>query len=323
MVSIAEHLTDLPQMMADMCVPGVSIAHPHSAQTAETATFGVMRAGCASPVARETVFQAASISKPVFAYVVCSLVEEGVLDLDRPLSLYGAEPFVIDDPLLEQVSARHVLSHTTGWPNWRPKGEPLVREAAPGERYGYSGEGFVYLQRVVEHLTGQDLEALARARVLEPLGMRSSSFGWPADGDPLLATGHDARGTPLDQRQPESPNAAYSLHTTATDIGTFIAALLRGASTAMLVPQVLVNDHVSWSLGWGLETSRGTGHAFWHWGDNPGYKSFAIGLLDAGTGAVVMTNADGGRPLCAWVVQRLLGTDHPALDWLARRYQHG
>ena len=88
----------------------------------------------------------------------------------------------------------------------------------------------------------------------------------------------------------------------------------------MLTPQVRVNERVSWALGWGLEVS-GEGRAFWHWGDNAGFKSFAIGLLDAGSGAVVMTNADGGRPLCAWVVERLLGTDHPALEWLARRYQ--
>jgi hypothetical protein len=88
----------------------------------------------------------------------------------------------------------------------------------------------------------------------------------------------------------------------------------------MLTPQVRVNERVSWALGWGLEVS-GEGRAFWHWGDNAGFKSFAIGLPDAGSGAVVMTNADGGRPLCAWVVERLLGTDHPALEWLARRYQ--
>jgi hypothetical protein len=88
----------------------------------------------------------------------------------------------------------------------------------------------------------------------------------------------------------------------------------------MLEPQVQVNKRVSWALGWGLETSDTAGAAFWHWGDNPGFKSFAIGLPEAGTGAIVMTNADAGRPLCAWVVQRLLGTDHPALEWLAQRY---
>jgi hypothetical protein len=87
----------------------------------------------------------------------------------------------------------------------------------------------------------------------------------------------------------------------------------------MLRPQVRVNERVSWGLGWGLESGT-DGNAFWHWGDNPGYKCFALGLAGSLSGAVMMTNADGGRTLCGRIVQYALGTDHPALAWLASRY---
>src|SRR6266550_2714118 len=101
MVSIAEQLADLPSLMADASVPGVSVAYLPNPRTRESAAFGVIRAGTEKPVTPETVFQAASISKPVFARIVLALVADGVLDLDGPLREYGAEPFVTDGALLE------------------------------------------------------------------------------------------------------------------------------------------------------------------------------------------------------------------------------
>src|SRR5689334_12662151 len=125
MSATTDRLTDeLPDLMARTQVPGVSIATVLGGEVAWTGSFGLLREGAPDPVTDETLFQAASLSKPVFAYAVVQLVKEGVLDLDLPLAQYGAEPFVPDDDELEHVTARHVLGHTTGWPNWRPAGEP-------------------------------------------------------------------------------------------------------------------------------------------------------------------------------------------------------
>src|ERR1051326_7147457 len=129
----------MPALMAQASVPGVSVASVSDGAVAWQSGFGVRRAGAPDPVTAETLFQAASLSKPVFAYAVLDFARDGLLDLDIPLTAYLPEPFVEDDELLHQVTARHVLSHTTGWPNWRPRGEPLHREASPGERFGYSG----------------------------------------------------------------------------------------------------------------------------------------------------------------------------------------
>lgn len=104
-------------------------------------------------VDNDTVFEAASTSKPVFAYAVMKLVEKGVIDLDTPLTHYTSERFLKGDPRLDLVTARHVLSHTSGFPNWR-SAEGLRLDFTPGEKWSYSGEGYSYLQSVVTHLTG-------------------------------------------------------------------------------------------------------------------------------------------------------------------------
>jgi CubicO group peptidase (beta-lactamase class C family) len=144
----------MPELMAQAKVPGVSLSMLRDRQPTWSGSLGMTRKDSGEPVGTDTLFQAASLSKPVFAYLVIELVNQGLLELDRPLTHYWPNEFAGADPLVDRVTARHVLSHTTGWPNWRPAGEPLPRKFVPGERFGYSGEGYVYLQRVVEHVTG-------------------------------------------------------------------------------------------------------------------------------------------------------------------------
>src|SRR5271167_1564548 len=107
--------------------------------------FGIKESTTGQPVTVETVFEAASLSKPVFAYGVLKLVEQGKLGLDVPLTTYLPKPYIAGDERLAKITARIVLSHRTGFPNW------------PGERFSYSGEGYIYLQRVVEKITGKPL----------------------------------------------------------------------------------------------------------------------------------------------------------------------
>jgi len=313
----------LPELMARAHVPGVSAVVFEERQLTWSGAFGVKHRDSAERVDNDTVYQAASLSKPAFAFAVMQLVRRGTIALDTPLSTYLSRPYVPDDVLLAQVTARHVLSHVTGWPNWRPTGQILRRNAPPGERFGYSGEGYLYLQRVVEHVTGRSLEELMQTDVLTPLRMLHGTFAWAPPEDPAMAAPHDQDGAPIASYLGVHANAASSLHATPTDFASFMITFLtqpQGMRDEMLQPQVRVNENVAWGLGWGLPVS-GQGRAFWHWGDNPGYKSFALALRDSRKGVVVMTNGDGGRPLCAWIVQSVLGADHPALGWLERLYQ--
>src|SRR5262249_26786218 len=156
----------------------------------------------ARPVDDNTVFEAASLSKPVFAYAVLKLVEQGKIGLDVPLTKYLPKPYVDGDPRLEKITARIVLSHRTGFPNWRGP-NPLTFHFTPGEAFSYSGEGFVYLQRVVEQIESKPLNDVMAELVFNPLGMTSSSYVWRADFDELTATGHDSDAIPQDLWKPK------------------------------------------------------------------------------------------------------------------------
>jgi CubicO group peptidase (beta-lactamase class C family) len=147
-------------------------------------------------VTEQTVFEAASLSKPVFAYLVLGLEREGVIDLGRPIGDYLALPNR-EDARARTITARHLLSHSGGWRNWRFAREHLLTaDFEPGSRFSYSGEGFAFLQRVVESLTGRALPVLAGERVFGPLGMEGSAFVWHPALDARLASPHSGRGDP-------------------------------------------------------------------------------------------------------------------------------
>jgi CubicO group peptidase (beta-lactamase class C family) len=324
---------DLKQLMAQARVPGVSIAVIRKGKIAELTQMGVRTASTGVPVDADTVFAAASLSKPVFAYAVLQLVDAGVLSLDATLSSYVPD-FVTDDPRAAGLTLRHVLSHTTGLPNWRGLTHPLKTHLEPGTRFSYSGEAFVWLQRVVEAATGETLEALVRRLVFDPLDMRRSSFVWRPDFDADHADGHDANAAPLALKKPPQANAAFSLHTTAADYARFMQAVLSGArlkpTTARLwlEPQVRLrhrcyqclapaipesDQRVAWGLGWGLEPGRRT---FFHWGDNGRFKTFAIGSVPRRTAVIVFTNGSNGMAIMPALVGRWMPGDHPVFRWL-------
>jgi CubicO group peptidase (beta-lactamase class C family) len=199
----------VPELLKAGDVPGLSLAIVRDGRIELQRAYGVKDAASGTPVDADTVFEAASLSKPVFAYAVLKLVDAGKLDLDAPLSKYLPGDYV-EDPRQSAITARRVLSHTSGFPNWRPPGQPLKIHFAPGERFSYSGEGFVYLQKAVERLTGQTLDAVMKRLVFEPLHMASSSYLWEDRYERRKATRHDAAGRrPLRRRRRRSARLAY------------------------------------------------------------------------------------------------------------------
>ncbi|MGE5091606.1 MAG: serine hydrolase domain-containing protein [Bacillota bacterium] len=177
-------------------VPGLAFAVVNGDRVS-TYAFGMARRELLQAVTDSTEFEAASLGKPVFAAAVLRLVDAGVLQLDRPLSSYAALPDATD-PGARAITTRHVLSHTTGLPNWRAAPGPLVPASAPGSRFSYSGEGLFYLQRIIERVLGRPIEHVMREQVLDPLGMASSSYVWRPAFASTMATGYDDRGVALD-----------------------------------------------------------------------------------------------------------------------------
>lgn len=307
-------------------VPGISMAVVSNGEIVYQKAFGIKSTDSKQPVNEETRFEAASLSKPLFGFGVMQLVEEGKLNLDKPLYEYLPYPDAAHDERYKRITARMALSHTTGFPNWR-NGDQLNLQYPPGERFRYSGEGFVYLMRVVEKITGKSMEAFMQERVLKPLGMTHSSYVWQTAFDDNFAMPHDDYMRTGSKNKPQEGNAAYSLQTTAGDYIRFVQAILnkkglkKTTFDEILHPQVALpfddpkGETLAWGLGWGLQqTAAGT--SFWHWGDNGNFKCFVVGFDNAKTGMVVFTNGSPGLTLMPDLFKRCIGGTYPALDWL-------
>jgi len=330
-------------LMQKEFVPGLSLTLIRDAKIFWNGVFGVQSNKSQEPVTENTLFEAASLSKPVFAYAALKLCESGALDLDAPLADYLSDPYIPDEPRLKLITMRHVLCHTTGFPNWRPKGKALKIFFTPGERFSYSGEGFMYLQAVVGHMLEQDPAEFLSSNLLRPLGMNNSHFVLKALNGLPIAVGHDEKGEEKEKHLWKEMYAAASLHCSAIDFGKFMCAVMRPLpedpahlslelTREMLTPQVQVNnsapwdkdwpkaeiqtnDLVSWGLGWGIQhTSQGD--AIWHWGDNGNYRAFAVGYPEEGDGIVVLTNGKNGQSVINHILLDIVGGEYPGLDWL-------
>ncbi len=318
---------EIPQLLREAEVPGLSIAVIRDRKIAWSGAFGVADPGSGTPVRPETVFQAASLTKPVVAYVALRLADRGVLDLDRPLWSILPHPRLEADPRAWQITARHVLSHSTGLPNWSDK---LETRFSPGERFGYSGEGFVWLQKTIEKLTGTPLAELARREVFAPLGMTRSSLVWEEGfaGTAGIAPSGAVEPQPRDREA----NAAASLVTTAEDYGRFLVAILEGTGlkpetrAAMLMPAIQVSSRYSdpssrphrnlaWGLGWGLQ-GRGGRDAFWHWGDNGAWRAWVFVRQDGSAGLIYFANSHEGLSIARALAAIAVGAPQLGLDWL-------
>jgi CubicO group peptidase (beta-lactamase class C family) len=305
-------------------VDGLALAIIDGRECVYERAFGHRAGDPSAPLMADSLFLAGSLTKPIFAYIVLQLCEEGLLDLDTPLSGLWPERYS-SDPRLAQITARHVLAHTTGFPNWR-EGDDLPILTPPGQAFEYSGEGYAYLQKVVEAVTGAPLDSIWRALVRDPLNMTSSQLS-------LASTppASDLAGISLPDRMRAEVSAAWSLVTTAGDYARFMIALqpdaapgLSGASRAtMLTPQSVVDEDLDlrWGLGWGLQP-LGQDSAFWHWGKigslTGGYDSYAVMLRQQQRGAVILTNSVNGLKLCDLIARAALEitVPQPAFGWL-------
>jgi CubicO group peptidase (beta-lactamase class C family) len=201
---------DVARLMRLANVPGLAVAEVGGGRV-DVRGYGVCRTGTEDAVTEGTVFEAASLSKPVFAYMVLGLEREGVIDLDRPIGEYLTLPNP-DDPRGRDITARHLLSHSGGWRNWRFAREHLLTDDFdPGSRFSYSGEGFAFLSRVVELLTGRAWPGLVRERVFVPLGMESSAWVWHPSLDGRLASPHSGRGEPQESYNARTARAFRAL----------------------------------------------------------------------------------------------------------------
>ena len=334
--TIAALSKEAPEWLHEASVPGMSIALIRGGKTYWVHAFGVKDAKTGQPVTEQTTFEAASLSKPVLAYGVLKLVDEGKLDLDTPLTKYLPQRYIDGDDRLGKITARIVMSHRTGFRNWRgDENAALKIYFTPGERFSYSGEGFVYLQKVVEQITGKKLNDYMNEAVFVPLGMTNSSYVWRAGFDTQTATGHDADGQPGEKWKPLEANAASSLQTTAADYARLVEAVLNGTGLKPATvrelekPQIAVDPactnctdrmpgalskEVFWGLGWGIQKTK-NGESLWHWGDNGAFKAYVVAYPKQKIGVVMFLNGENGLAIRDKLVRASIGGEQPAFKW--------
>lgn len=299
-----------------------------------------------------TCFYAASLSKSLFAYLVMQLVDQGMIELDRPLYTYLPKPLpeydkykdLAGDPRWKMLTARQCLGHTTGFPNFRwfnPKGNnKLEFFFTPGTRYAYSGEGILLLQLVVETVMGRPLDSLAKERLFVPFGMRRTGYIWQPAFETDYALGHLENESMIPKKKRTSPNAAGSLETTIADYTRFLAAAVRGeglsrkAFDEMTSMQIAIhsahqfpsldtattteNDKIAlgYGLGWGVFTSP-YGKVFFKEGHDDGWEHFAICFPGEKKAFIVMTNSSNGERIFKQLFLELTGVMIP---WEWERY---
>ncbi|HEY0252313.1 MAG TPA: serine hydrolase domain-containing protein [Kofleriaceae bacterium] len=285
---------------------------------------------------QDSVVEAASLTKPAFAYTVMTLVDEHVIDLDRPIYLDLPDPpdpyrAVVDDPRWKQLTPRILLSHTSGFANFaRFEDDGVLRfHFTPGTRYAYSGQGLELLQVVIEHVTGKPLGELMQARLFERFGMARTSMTWRPDlGDSI---GYDEHGQPLPPRHRKRADAAGSLLTTPTDYAKFLSAMLRGAHPDMLVPQIQITSahefptldpattdenrkiELAYGLCWGVYKTP-FGRAFFKGGHDDGWRHYFVGFAN-GSGLLVMTNSSNGEAIYQALLEQVLGNPYTPIAW--------
>jgi len=275
-------------LLKDYGIPGMQLVCIKGNKT-QNFNLGVISKGSDKRVTSNTVFEAASLSKCVFSYIVMRLYDRGVIDLDKSLMDYmgSYDRFEANDPRYAKITARMVLRHTTGLPNWGDdKSAKLI--FTPDSTFSYSGEGFQYLQHVVEKLTNKSLNELAEQEVFKPLGMNNSSYEWTSKFDTTSSFGSSPDVTKWHKTQ----MAAASLLTCAHDYAVFLQALVNGVGLKPETQKMMfttasnadwfkhnidaeTKKHITWGLGVGLQENE-TGKWIWHWGDNGDFKAFYI-----------------------------------------------
>jgi CubicO group peptidase (beta-lactamase class C family) len=286
--------------------------------------------GCegGNPPQVDCVYQAASLTKPVVAYAVLKLVLAGQLDLQSPVSKFlpggyrhyhsvlargtGDPSDTVPPETLSRVPLSTLLNHTSGFPNWSNRSLSLSFD--PGERWQYSGEGFMVLQSVIEAVSSQNFISFMDAQVLGPIGMRHSSLVWKEEYDGAAMLGNATSGS-IRNAQFRSPVAAASLYTTAEDYALFLSAFLANqrllVQTTSAPVSVAPTIGIDWGYGWGIEQSA-RGANLWHWGNNPGFRSFTMISPESGDGFVIFTRSNRGMALAVPIAYEVLPVEHNA-----------
>ena len=324
----------VPSLLADKHVPSASIAVIEHGRIAVVAAYGEQEPGVAATT--KTLYNIASLSKPLSAELALRLVAAGRIALDEPMANAWTDPDIAGDPRRLQLTPRLALSHRTGLPNWRREtGGKLAFLRAPGTTFGYSGEGYEYLARFIEKKLDTPFERLAERSVLEPLGLHDTAYTRRPWFDGRIARPADATGKPLEPAFADHALASDLVYSTPSDYAAFVVAVMHGDGVTPalaaerarvqanrmhdLCPQPADDCPSDAGFGLGWEVYRyGESRVLMHTGMDEGVFTLAYVSPDRGSGLVLFTNGANGPQLVLPLLDRL-GRDRDFVATLRRQ----
>ncbi len=307
--------TNIANLLQQHKIPSIAIGYINQGKLQQVRSFGVQKQNISVSV--NSMYKIASLTKPIAAIVVLKLIENGDFTLDEPLSKYYVDPDIKEHPFVNKLTIRHVLSHQSGFLNWRYLNEAnkLTFQFEPGTKFQYSGEGFEYLRKAVENKLKKPFEQIASEVLFTPLKMNNTQFYWtPEINDNDYAFEHDEHGAliPLDKYYKAS--TAANVITTASDYATFLIHIMNGAGisdelyTEFLKPQISEKKGIYRNLGMQLLPNLPNNElALMHTGGDYGTKTIAIVFPKTKRGLVLFSNSENGMVLWQKILTEYFG----------------
>ena len=344
----------IEKLMHDANVSGVSISVFNDNEPVYSKTLGLANVQKNVPLAQNSEMYACSFAKTVFAYIAMQLIQEKIIDLDKPLVEYLDKDLadykisgwnrgyqdLKGDNRYKKITARMCLTHTTGFPNWRwfEPDKKLKFKFNPGTRFSYSGEGLYLLQFVMEQLTGKDYETICVERVFKPLLMSGTSMVWQKQFENNLCFGHNEKGEPYELMKWKEASCGGSMTTTPADFTKFFTAFIKHKNLTSKSFKMMTNTHVriksrsqfgplaiidstdndNIKLGYGLGVGvfyTPYGRAFFKEGHDDGWGHYSIAYPDKKIAIVIMTNNDNGEKIFKELLEYAIGDIYTPWQW--------
>ena len=311
-IKISEVEQFILKQMDSLKIPALSFALINNSKIVYHQTFGVKSLNTNQPIDKNSIFDADSLTKTLFAYWTMQMVDKKLLDLDTPLYHYLSFPEIEHDERYKLITARMVLSHSTGFPNWRRfnSDKKMDIKFTPGTDFNYSGEGYEYLANVLAHLnkvTKDSLEINITKDVFEPLQMKNSSTIWTDQINLYRIDGHIGQKVANGWGISKSKTgfyASYSLQTEANDYAKLIVAILNGQGISqkmrdeMLRLQIKSKDNKKiWGLGIEIEILNDGKLIYKHGGFNNNFSAGFLFSADTKNGYVFFANNESAYEL--------------------------
>ena len=312
--SIFENDTEIEAWLKENNVATLGLGIIENGNLKHIKVFGELKSGVTAPY--NTIFNVASLTKPVTAMVTLKLVSAGKWDLDEPVYTYFTDPDVAADPRSKKLTTRHILSHQSGFPNWRylNTSNKLNFQFEPGTQYQYSGEGLEYLRKALEHKFNTSLDQLANELIFGPLNMSDTHFTWSDTLDESrFAIGYDAKGNSYENTKPKTPSAADDLMTTIEDYGNFLVSVMNGGALSeavfndMVTHQVATKNGKHFGLGFEIYDFKNGDYALSHGGADKGVQTIVFIFPKTKKGVLIFTNVDDGYKVYEKIIAHYLG----------------